>query len=101
VIRDRKVAIPGDPQQFVVGFANADIAFTAIQLSKCAPGDRQVLRSFLQRHDRIAPGPRELLTRQLFDTYSAKLGAEPTDVPPLGWLAALLRDLDRKAERGY
>jgi uncharacterized RDD family membrane protein YckC len=105
VIRERKQGTPARTDKMVEQFASAEITFTAAQLGRCTAEDRRILRSFMQRLFQMPPAARFKLAGRLVETMQKRMEtppAESLDSPGnVAWLASLLRDIDRKSERGY
>jgi uncharacterized RDD family membrane protein YckC len=105
VIRERAVAPPNEMAWIVEKYASDEFAFTAEQISACAPSDRYVLRSYFQRHHDMETGSRRRLARQLVKTFCTKTGYQPEEPIDDGhtaeaFLASLYRDLDNWARQG-
>jgi uncharacterized RDD family membrane protein YckC len=103
VIRERAVQPPADLERTIEPLVSAEFAFTADRLGACSPDDRYILRSFFQRCDEMAPGPREQLALRLADTFLHKLAYQAAAPIEDGYraevfLASLYRQLENWAK---
>lgn len=103
VVRDRKSAVPAEATLVANEYAVADVSFTAGQLAKCTPADRQVLRSFFLRLPGLPPDSRDKLAFQLADSLRRRIDYVPAgmDPRPTAFLGSLLRDLETRQRQGY
>lgn len=105
IIRERKQGSPARTQKLMEQFASAEITFTAAQLSRVTTEDRRILRSFVQRLFQMPPAARFKLALGLVETMQKRMQMPPMETMDgpgsVAWLASLLRDVDRKVERGY
>lgn len=105
VIRERQQSSPAKTQKVLDQFVSDAVTFTAAQLGRCTPEDRRILRSFFQRLFQMPPAARFKLASQLVATMTKRMETPPAEMldgpANVTWLASLLRDLDRRAERGY
>jgi uncharacterized RDD family membrane protein YckC len=105
VIRERAVEAPADVDEVVGRLASSEYAFTADQLAACSPDGRYILRSFFQRYQQLADGPRHQLARRLAEEFLRKTSYRLN--PPVldgrlaeVFLASLHRDLEKLARHG-
>lgn len=105
IVRERRQGSPVRTDKMIEQFASAEVQFTSAQLARCTAEDRRILRSFVQRLFQMPPAARFKLAAGLVETMSKRMELPP--LQPLDgqgnvtWLASLLRDVDRKVERGY
>lgn len=100
VIRERKLGEPRNVDQLIESLCAPELAFTPTHLAACSPTDRQVLRSFFQRYQRMDTRPRIDLARRLCEVFLKKTGFQPpqplrTPTEMDVFLASLYRDLQQ------
>lgn len=105
VIRERALQPPADLGGFIERLAIPEFAFTAEQLTACAPNGRYILRSFFQRYHQLEERPRHRLAYRLAREFLGKtaypLSAPITDGPrAVAFLASLYRDIEKLAQHG-
>jgi uncharacterized RDD family membrane protein YckC len=105
IIRERKQGSPARTEKMIEQFASAEITFSAAQLTRCTAEDRRILRSFVQRLFQMPPTARFKLAARLVESMQKRMEMPPAGVmngpANIAWLCSLLRDIDRKSERGY
>ncbi|HWY86238.1 MAG TPA: RDD family protein [Gemmataceae bacterium] len=102
VVRERALQPPVDLEVLVDEESSTEMVFTPEQLAACSPGDRHILRSFLQRYPDMEPEARGVLAERLADTFQNKIHYEPTDfIEPEVFLTSLYRDLENWARHGH
>jgi uncharacterized RDD family membrane protein YckC len=106
VIRERALDAPADVASQVEQFASPEYAFTASQLAACTPHDRQILRSFFQRHGQMDRDEQSRLALRLTELLQARMSYTPPAPIVSGqqgavFLGSLLRDLEARSRRGY
>jgi uncharacterized RDD family membrane protein YckC len=103
VIRERAMRPPTELHAMIGKTAGEEFHFTADQLNACSANDRYILRSFFQRAEEMAEGPREQLALRLSETFLQKLAYQPAAPIADGFraeafLASLYRDLEHWAK---
>jgi uncharacterized RDD family membrane protein YckC len=102
VVRERSPVAPADINEQITRLASSEIHFATSQLTNCGPEDKQILRSFLQRHEQMEVLARHNLACNLARRFVSKAGdsAVAPDDLRLGdsswcvqFLASLYRDL--------
>jgi uncharacterized RDD family membrane protein YckC len=96
VVRERIFAAPTETAPMIESLARQNLAFTAEQLRRCSAGDRNILRSFLQRADVMARDEWSRLAQRLAVQFAERTLAESPVATPddaAAFLASLYRDL--------
>lgn len=96
VVRERSLGAPTETAPLVESLAKQNLAFTTDQLRRCSPGDRQILRSFLDRSGQMAPEDWHRLAQRLSAQFAEKTASEmpiATADDAAAFLASLYRDL--------
>lgn len=105
IVRERKHGASSRAEKMIEQYASVEVTFTASQLARCTAADRRILRSFLHRLFQMPPDSRFKLAANLAANLQKRMEmppSNPVEGPEhIAWLASLLRDIERKAERGY
>ncbi|OWK42239.1 RDD family protein [Fimbriiglobus ruber] len=99
VVRERSAGAAPDEDEHLMAHASDAFRFSPTHLKALAPGDRAIIRSFLQRYEGMDPDGRNRLVFRMADGFVQKTGYVPTiDIDDShtarAFLASLLRDLD-------
>lgn len=104
VIRERYAGDAPEDSDELLDYATAEVAFTPAQLAALAPGDRAVIRAFLQRFPDMERDGRERLAVRMaarFHRTTGYAGRPPDDgYDARAFLASLLRDLEQYRRHG-
>lgn len=99
VVRERYAGDAPDSGDELLEIAAPDLRFKPAELAALEPGDRAVIRSFLQRYREMEPDGRERLAVRMAANFQRKTGSAgrpPEDgYEARVFLASLLRDLEQ------